>query len=184
MINQHRSRFRWWLGAVRQQAITWANVDEDLCHHKASLGHYELTNHSPVMPDDYWYGRSGSKLLLGDGLVPLGAASHCLNKYGIISEPNNCDKNVPVLIKLFMNTWSGLHQRNWNSTQIARFMGLTWAPCWPNEPCYLGSVEHLPVVVTSGHKCSAHTCKAKTGHSRATIVFFKWIIHGSGCTLP
>ena len=28
--------------AVRQQAITWANVDPDLCHHMASLGYYEL----------------------------------------------------------------------------------------------------------------------------------------------
>ena len=31
--------FRWWLGAVRQQAITWANVDRYLCRHIASLGH-------------------------------------------------------------------------------------------------------------------------------------------------
>ena len=30
------------LGAVRQQAITWANVDPDLCCHMASLGHNEL----------------------------------------------------------------------------------------------------------------------------------------------
>ena len=29
----------------RQQAITWANVDPDLCHHMASLGHNELTHH-------------------------------------------------------------------------------------------------------------------------------------------
>ena len=28
--------------AVRQQAITWANVDPDPCHHIAPLGHYEL----------------------------------------------------------------------------------------------------------------------------------------------
>ena len=41
MISQHR--FRWWLGAVRQQAITWANVDPYLCRHMASLGHNELT---------------------------------------------------------------------------------------------------------------------------------------------
>ena len=26
------------LGAVRQQAITWANVDPDLCRHMVSLG--------------------------------------------------------------------------------------------------------------------------------------------------
>ena len=27
---------------LRQQAIAWANVDPDLCHHMASLGHNEL----------------------------------------------------------------------------------------------------------------------------------------------
>ena len=31
MISQHR--FRSWLGAIRQQAITWVNVDPDLWHH-------------------------------------------------------------------------------------------------------------------------------------------------------
>ena len=36
MISQHW--FRQWLGAVRQQAITWANVDPDLCRQMASLG--------------------------------------------------------------------------------------------------------------------------------------------------
>ena len=40
MISQHW--FRWWLGAVRQQAITWANVDPDLCCQMASLGLSEL----------------------------------------------------------------------------------------------------------------------------------------------
>ena len=30
---------RLWLGAIRQQAIPWANVDSDLCRHLASLGH-------------------------------------------------------------------------------------------------------------------------------------------------
>ena len=36
--------FRLWLGAVRQQAITWANVDPDFCRHMASLGHNELND--------------------------------------------------------------------------------------------------------------------------------------------
>ena len=31
--------FRSWLGAVRQQAITWTNVNTDLYRHMASLGH-------------------------------------------------------------------------------------------------------------------------------------------------
>ena len=46
MISQHW--FRQWFGAVRQQAITWANVDPDLCHHKASLGLSELTLWGPI----------------------------------------------------------------------------------------------------------------------------------------
>ena len=34
--------FRWWLGAVRKQAITWANVDPDLSRQMASLCLNEL----------------------------------------------------------------------------------------------------------------------------------------------
>ena len=30
------------VGAVRQQPITWANVDPDLCRYMVSLGHNEL----------------------------------------------------------------------------------------------------------------------------------------------
>ena len=40
MISQHW--FRWWLGAVRQQTITWANVDSVSCRLMVSLGHNEL----------------------------------------------------------------------------------------------------------------------------------------------
>ena len=31
-----------WLGAARQNAITWENIDPHLCPHMASLGHNEL----------------------------------------------------------------------------------------------------------------------------------------------
>ena len=41
MISQHW--FRQWLGAVRQQAITWTSVDQDLQHHMALLDPNELT---------------------------------------------------------------------------------------------------------------------------------------------
>ena len=40
MISQNW--FRWWLGAVRQQAITWANVVLDPCRHMTSIGYNEL----------------------------------------------------------------------------------------------------------------------------------------------
>ena len=36
--------FRLWLGANGQQAITWANVDQGLCRHTASLDPNELIN--------------------------------------------------------------------------------------------------------------------------------------------
>ena len=42
MISQHWCR--WWLGAIRHHAITWANVDPDLCCHMASLDHNELVH--------------------------------------------------------------------------------------------------------------------------------------------
>ena len=34
--------FRYWLGVIRQQAITWAHGDPNLCCLMASLGHNEL----------------------------------------------------------------------------------------------------------------------------------------------
>ena len=37
VISEHR-----WLGAVKQQAIIWASVDPDLCHHRVSMSHSEL----------------------------------------------------------------------------------------------------------------------------------------------
>ena len=42
--------FRQWLGAVREQAITWANVDLDLCHHMTTLGHNELISLKEYIP--------------------------------------------------------------------------------------------------------------------------------------
>ena len=36
--------YRKLLGDVRQQGITWANVDQDLCHHRAPQGHNGLTH--------------------------------------------------------------------------------------------------------------------------------------------
>ena len=34
--------FMYWLGAMKQQAITRANVDPDPCRHMVPLGHNEL----------------------------------------------------------------------------------------------------------------------------------------------
>ena len=50
MISQHW--FRSWPGAVRRQAITWSNVDQDLCCHMASLGNIGLIGHISI----YYHG--------------------------------------------------------------------------------------------------------------------------------
>ena len=39
--------FRWWLGAVTEQANTWTNVNRDQCRHIALLG--ELTEYDTCM---------------------------------------------------------------------------------------------------------------------------------------
>ena len=43
MISQHW--LRWWLSTIRQQAITWDNVDSDLCHHIVSSDHNHIWRH-------------------------------------------------------------------------------------------------------------------------------------------
>ena len=58
VISQH------WLGAVRQQAITGANVVPDLCRHMASLGHNVLTCTSPKNSRTMLYWSASSLLLL------------------------------------------------------------------------------------------------------------------------
>ena len=46
LLKISRHWFGEWLGAVRQQAITWASVDLDLCCHMTSLGHNEINHWS------------------------------------------------------------------------------------------------------------------------------------------
>ena len=46
MTSQHW--FKWWLGVVRHQAITWASVNLDPGHHMVSLGHKELSGMGAV----------------------------------------------------------------------------------------------------------------------------------------
>ena len=52
-----------WLGAIRQQGITQANIDSDICHHMASLNHSELyKNYSLIelFPDESVYNKSNN----------------------------------------------------------------------------------------------------------------------------
>ena len=63
MVNQHW--FRQWLGAVRQQAITRANVDQDPCRHLTSLDHNELICY---LTDSSWLMVTSSTLALKCGI--------------------------------------------------------------------------------------------------------------------
>ena len=58
MISQHW--FRWWLSAIRQQAITWTIADRDLCHHMTSLSHKESNSRARV-----WHFENGAWTHMG-----------------------------------------------------------------------------------------------------------------------
>ena len=53
MIIQHC--FRSWLGAIRQQAITWVNVDPVSCRHMAWPGHNDLTHWGRKLGHRHWF---------------------------------------------------------------------------------------------------------------------------------
>ena len=55
---------RYWFGAVRQQAITWSNVDSVQCSHMVSLGHNELS-------ESHRRHQSGTTLTLSEGNLPV-----------------------------------------------------------------------------------------------------------------
>ena len=41
--------FWYWLDAVKQEAIAWADDDSELCYHMASLGHNILNLHPETL---------------------------------------------------------------------------------------------------------------------------------------
>ena len=55
LTNDKSDWFRQWLGAIRQQAISWANLDSDLYRHMASIGYNELTKTGIQFRDGYNY---------------------------------------------------------------------------------------------------------------------------------
>ena len=90
MVNQHW--LRWWLGTIRHQAITWANVDPDLCCHMASLDHNGLN--SFVYTSGHcrrWRSRMEVKIMAGSLFVHCKIAyfySVTAEKWLIVSLPN------------------------------------------------------------------------------------------------
>ena len=116
MISQHW--FRWWLGAIRQQAITWTSVDQDFRHHMASLGPNELSEagsshplHStsgPHFKTKSFLDIRGERLLcLTDFVRPQGSYqpyNHNLHIESIIFSHTDDKNNLYIRIFLYKKT--------------------------------------------------------------------------------
>ena len=61
------------LSVVRQQAITWANVDPGLCRYLASLGHNELTEamliYHQLEPEEQWNFNQNNAIFIQENSV-------------------------------------------------------------------------------------------------------------------
>ena len=92
-----RHWFKLWLGAVRRQAIIWANVDPGRCGHIASLGHNDKASLFKCSPaDDHWAAKSETALFNGN---------ICWPTHGFCLSNNYADhkiyKIVPELLTSF-----------------------------------------------------------------------------------
>ena len=94
IISQHW--FRYWLGAVRQQANTWFNVDTDLCHHMASLGHNELKHGRSGMVKRHW--AMLVHLCMSPSWVPTCAVLITTLLAWAVSTTKNCSRGSPILV--------------------------------------------------------------------------------------
>ena len=100
MISQHW--FRWWLGAVRQQVITCANVDLYLCHHMASLGLNELTHCNTLTRQNrHHFADDRFKcIFLNENLLSL-------IKISLKFIPMGPVNNIPAFVQIMAWRWSG-----------------------------------------------------------------------------
>ena len=106
--------FRKWLGALKQQAITWANVDPHLCRHMVSLGHNKL------------------KLLLLKSLqYILGTGEQYMESIGALypQRPAKWDANNKRNMKYsrywsFLRESTGLHKRQMGTQLSSQTAGM------------------------------------------------------------
>ena len=84
--------FRKWLGAVRQQAITWTLLDQNLCRRMVSLGHNELTT---LFLESSFKGQETSTWNLLAHFIH--SCTDLLNKTLTTNEASNTDITGPFL---------------------------------------------------------------------------------------
>ena len=141
MISHHW--FRWWLGAVRQQAITWTSVDQDLQHHMASLGPNELT--FLVLQLDLRENCFNS--------MAINAMTPYVTMPSATMEMCRINRYVPSTWAILMSCFTSV---SWNDRSMSSFRGLIYiyicvCVC---VPCLLHR-SHIRYVYYRDHK---HTC--------------------------
>ena len=130
---------RSWLGVVRHQAITWANVDPNLCHHMSSQ----------------WVNPCHAEFLFDHGLVS-GIISHDFHDYSLVlGQSYDCPKASDETLK---NGWSigdpGFYTLN-STANLSISPPVTWS--WAcgsyrrlcNTPPYLLSNQWLQAYLAS-----------------------------------
>ena len=116
IISQHW--FRWWLGAIRWQAITCANIDPEQCHHIVSLGHNELTH--LLLVSHICVGGYGQHWFR-QWLVAYSVPSHYLNQCWVIV-------NWTLKKKLQLNFYQN-KKKSFMKMHL-RISSAKWQPCW------------------------------------------------------
>ena len=118
MISHHW--FKYCLGAIRQQAIAWADVDSDLPHHLASLCHNEL------ICTTYWLGELARGQVQGwqSVGVPCRASPKKPRAQRSQSSPSVLCKQFCASKKVILKVWS---MANWpgytNSWWLQNYKG-------------------------------------------------------------
>ena len=134
LSNQHK--FRLWLGAVlvRQQALTWASVDQDVCRHMTSLGlkfkyseSFRLMTRILQTLTSYYLSLCG--LLLGRGVGSSSCSATSMRC--LVTLPRRGANPSVFTVRIWFKTW-----------QASNTVGFSFAPplClqWP-KCCSSGS---------------------------------------------
>ena len=152
MKNEHH--LRWWLGAIRQQAITWANDDPDLCCHMVTQPQWvnnqmKITFLSTISLVQlmYWGWMTHiwvSKLTIIDshnGLSPGRHQAIIWTNDGISligpSGTNFSEKLIKILIFLFKKMHLKVSSGKWRPFCLRLNVLINVVPCWRACPYLL-----------------------------------------------
>ena len=129
--------FRQWPGAVWQQAITWTNLDSDVCHNMALLGHNELMHFSIEQVHHFLLSLQPTFILpqyLGLESVLYAASRLCCKNSGWLA--NAAWQISCALFSCFsLALRPGINRPTWLAALLSRCMKVKVIAetCWPSE---------------------------------------------------